>query len=279
MPTKDAQWHQADIDAAKQRCVTLLKDLDIVAIPAEPVREGDCGAPAPVQLISVGTAPQVSLSPPPLVTCDMAAALSGWLKNEVQPAAQEMLGGPVIRIEVMSAYSCRTAYARLKARLSEHGRANALDIAMFVTERGEITQLRSDWGDTERDVQSRLAAAQKQNEATTDAGEKSIASSPQAPTAADLKGSFAEADAPAKLTKSLAELGSSNSALGLAPPSKLGGPRASVDNVPARQRFLRRIHTAACRHFGTVLGPEANEAHRNHFHVDMAERPIKRICE
>ena len=36
---------------------------------------------------------------------------------------------------------------------------------------------------------------------------------------------------------------------------------------------------AACRHFGTVLGPEANEAHRNHFHLDMAERKVKRICE
>ena len=30
---------------------------------------------------------------------------------------------------------------------------------------------------------------------------------------------------------------------------------------------------------GTTLGPEANEAHRNHFHVDMAERTIKKICD
>jgi hypothetical protein len=44
-------------------------------------------------------------------------------------------------------------------------------------------------------------------------------------------------------------------------------------------RFLHEAHAAACRIFGTTLGPEANEAHRNHFHVDMAERKITKICE
>jgi hypothetical protein len=46
-----------------------------------------------------------------------------------------------------------------------------------------------------------------------------------------------------------------------------------------RARFLREAHAAACRIFGTTLGPEANEAHRNHFHVDMAERKVKKICD
>jgi hypothetical protein len=43
--------------------------------------------------------------------------------------------------------------------------------------------------------------------------------------------------------------------------------------------FLRAAHRAACKTFGTVLGPEANNAHKNHFHVDMAERPRGAICE
>jgi hypothetical protein len=47
-----------------------------------------------------------------------------------------------------------------------------------------------------------------------------------------------------------------------------------------KTQFLHAIHQSACKIFGTVLGPEANKAHRNHFHVDMAER-IKdiKICE
>jgi hypothetical protein len=43
--------------------------------------------------------------------------------------------------------------------------------------------------------------------------------------------------------------------------------------------FLRGAHRAACQIFGTVLGPEANSAHKNHFHVDMAERKHQAICE
>ncbi|MBJ7534114.1 extensin family protein [Rhodomicrobium vannielii ATCC 17100] len=39
-----------------------------------------------------------------------------------------------------------------------------------------------------------------------------------------------------------------------------------------RAAFLRAIHAGACRIFGTTLGPEANEAHSNHLHLDMTER-------
>jgi hypothetical protein len=39
-----------------------------------------------------------------------------------------------------------------------------------------------------------------------------------------------------------------------------------------RADFLRDIHDGACKIFGTTLGPEANNAHKNHFHLDMTER-------
>ncbi len=34
------------------------------------------------------------------------------------------------------------------------------------------------------------------------------------------------------------------------------------------RQFLRRIHESACKRFGTVLGPDYNAAHRDHFHVE-----------
>lgn len=34
------------------------------------------------------------------------------------------------------------------------------------------------------------------------------------------------------------------------------------------REFLRVIHSSACKRFGTVLGPEYNEAHRDHFHLE-----------
>jgi hypothetical protein len=36
----------------------------------------------------------------------------------------------------------------------------------------------------------------------------------------------------------------------------------------AEQRFLRVIHASACKRFGTILGPEYNAAHRDHFHLE-----------
>jgi hypothetical protein len=37
------------------------------------------------------------------------------------------------------------------------------------------------------------------------------------------------------------------------------------------REFLRRLHQSACKRFGTVLGPDYNSAHANHFHFDMAK--------
>ena len=43
--------------------------------------------------------------------------------------------------------------------------------------------------------------------------------------------------------------------------------------------FIHAIHASACTMFGTVLGPEANDAHREHFHVDLAPRSGAAFCE
>jgi hypothetical protein len=54
---------------------------------------------------------------------------------------------------------------------------------------------------------------------------------------------------------------------------------ADADKMTKEAAFLRRLHAGACKVFGTVLGPEANEAHRNHFHLDMTVRRKSAYCE
>jgi len=41
-------------------------------------------------------------------------------------------------------------------------------------------------------------------------------------------------------------------------------------NNGAAGKALKRMHSAACGPFGTVLGPESNRFHRDHFHFDTA---------
>jgi hypothetical protein len=45
--------------------------------------------------------------------------------------------------------------------------------------------------------------------------------------------------------------------------------------------FLSAVHADACRHFTTVLGPRADEAHKNHFHLDLRARGKgkHRLCQ
>ncbi|WP_447761618.1 extensin family protein [Sphingopyxis panaciterrae] len=45
-----------------------------------------------------------------------------------------------------------------------------------------------------------------------------------------------------------------------------GGWKGDSDS----QDFLRALHKSACRRFGTVLSPDYNAAHYNHFHLDMS---------
>ncbi len=40
----------------------------------------------------------------------------------------------------------------------------------------------------------------------------------------------------------------------------------------AEREFLRVIHRSACKRFGTVLGPDYNSAHRDHFHFEGRAR-------
>jgi len=55
-----------------------------------------------------------------------------------------------------------------------------------------------------------------------------------------------------------------------------GGARVTVAadwrNAGAKGRFLREVRDGACALFATVLSPDYNEAHRDHFHLDQAAR-------
>ncbi len=49
------------------------------------------------------------------------------------------------------------------------------------------------------------------------------------------------------------------------------------DGDPARQRFLRAIRDDACGVFATVLSPDFNSAHADHFHLDQSARWVS-VC-
>jgi hypothetical protein len=127
-------------DPAECRAVLERSGVAFTALPA--VGEGACRREDRTVLTEPALAPD-----PPAATCAVGAALVLWLRQGVQPAARELLGSPVARVEHFGAFSCRRLYGRDEGPWSEHATGNAIDVAAFVLEDGRRISVIGDWTD------------------------------------------------------------------------------------------------------------------------------------
>ncbi len=122
-------WPAAAVAAGRAACTTLLAGLPVTYKPLDPIgEEGGCGAPAPIEISAVAG---VALVPPATETCAMAAALAAWVTDDVQPAAKQRLGTAVTAIRTATSYACRFRNNAASGKMSEHSKANALDMSGF----------------------------------------------------------------------------------------------------------------------------------------------------
>ncbi len=167
-------------------------DVDIQGefIGRVPGKINGCGVSEAVRVRSVSG---VALSQHSVMDCGTAKALKRWVDKGMQPAMKRK-GGGVASIKVVAHYACRTRNNKRGAKISEHGKGRAIDIAGFTLRDGSKVTVLNDW-------RSR----------------------------------------------------------------KYG-------------KALRNMHKSACGPFGTVLGPEANKYHRDHFHFDTARYRSGSYC-
>ncbi len=153
-------------------------------------RSRGCGIAEPVRLRAVDG---ITLSTPATVNCETARALQNWVQRSVVPTVGQH-GGGVRSLRVVASYACRTQNNQPGARISEHGRGNAIDIAgIGLADGSELTVL-TDW--------------RRRREG----------------------------------------------------------------------RILQQLHAGACGPFGTVLGPNSDRFHRDHFHFDVARHRSGPFC-
>ena len=81
-----------------------------------------------LEAVLMGDRSRVAIEPPATLRCAMAEAVAQFVRMEVGPAAAE-LGAPLRSIATADSYGCRGRNRQPGAKLSEHGRANAIDIA------------------------------------------------------------------------------------------------------------------------------------------------------
>ncbi|MCP5075862.1 MAG: extensin family protein [Rhodobacteraceae bacterium] len=149
-----------------------------------------CGISKPVKITEIDG---VKLTREALVGCDAAKSLYSWVNRSAKPTVGRK-GGGLAKIQVIAGYSCRTRNSKPGAKLSEHAKGNAIDIAGFVLKDGSIISVERDWR----------------------SGSKS--------------------------------------------------------------RTLKKLHKTACGPFGTVLGPNSDRHHRDHFHFDVARYRSGTYC-
>jgi hypothetical protein len=89
------------------------------------------------------------------ITCPLASTLSGWARFGVDRAARAILGSPLVRIETMGSYACRTVAGT--DRLSGHASANAVDVSGFVLADGRRITVLRDWDSEDPQIRAFLA--------------------------------------------------------------------------------------------------------------------------
>ena len=157
-----------------------------------------CGAARPFEM-AAALGGRVALDPPAMLRCPMIPQVDHWIASAVDPAARRHFGIPLASLKVAASYSCRPMNNAFGAKLSEHGHANALDVAAFILADGSRISVKEGWWGSERE-----------------------------------------------------------------------------------RAFLREVCAGACRDFTTVLSPDHDANHRDHFHVDLARHGrdgLNNICK
>jgi hypothetical protein len=138
-----AGWSEKQKSAGLAECQTRLQGLNVEYLPPQPIgSSGGCGAPA---AITVSAVAGVQINPPAALTCDMAEALHGWVSSSVAPAARQHLKKKLVKINNASDYACRRRNNSKFGKLSEHAKANALDISTLAFADGSTTSIKGDW--------------------------------------------------------------------------------------------------------------------------------------
>jgi hypothetical protein len=140
---KSAAKDDAKAPPPPSACRLALTEEIAIAPSIPPIKgPGGCGGEDLVRLEAVVLPDKrkVTLTPAATMRCAMATAVANWVRNDVAPLG-ERLGSPVTALDNFDSYQCRGRNNLAGAQLSEHGRANALDVHGFKLADGRMIDL------------------------------------------------------------------------------------------------------------------------------------------
>lgn len=134
--SKPEEAGSAEPEAAEARppelsaCRLALTESIAIAPSIPPIRgAGGCGGEDLVRLEAVVLSPtvRIAVKPAAILRCKMATAIADWVRNDIAPLAAG-LGTTLSELDNFDSFECRGRNRVKGAKLSEHGRANALDV-------------------------------------------------------------------------------------------------------------------------------------------------------
>lgn len=133
-------------------------DLRRIGVAFTPLPDKDlghsCATIGTVRLDDIGM-PVSNLGP---MRCSLAELFAQWIRHAVAPAAYQMLGSQLVKVETYGTYACRNTIGTARARLSGHAIANAVDVAAFDLADGRRIAILDDWHSSNPQVHAFLQA-------------------------------------------------------------------------------------------------------------------------
>jgi hypothetical protein len=125
-------FNSADVTSMPTDCDQRLQTIAAIESMPRLIGPDACGGGDMVRLDAVllagGT--RIELGPAPVLRCAFAESLTTWLRDEAAPRVDK-LGSVLSTVETYDDFECRGRNRLAGAKLSEHGKGNAVDLRAF----------------------------------------------------------------------------------------------------------------------------------------------------
>ena len=126
-------FNSADVTSAPSDCNQRVATIAVIELLPRLIGPGDCGGRDMVRLDAVLLPDhrRVEVRPTAVLRCAMAESFAAWVRDEAS-AQVAALGAAPRGIETYGSYECRGRNNVLDAKLSEHGKGNAIDVRALI---------------------------------------------------------------------------------------------------------------------------------------------------
>lgn len=135
-------FNSTDITSAPSDCDQRLASIAVIELLPRLIGPGDCGGRDMVELDTVllPNHRRIEVTPAAILRCQMAESFAAWIRDEASPETDKF-DTTLHAVETFGSYECRGRNGVPSAKLSEHGKGNAVDLRALRFAHGHSAEL------------------------------------------------------------------------------------------------------------------------------------------